>query len=162
MIFLTNITHALELTTSSASVINYYVSYVDHGATGGTPGDTQGSISSATTTTILSAPAAATQRQIKFISVEVVGTGANSVMIKKDVATVETVIYTASLQSQENLTYCDGKGFEKHVASGDTTEFLAVDKSKPVSATAYQYFKVGTGPKGAGIIHSLVLSSGMP
>jgi hypothetical protein len=69
MLLLTTTGHTLKLTTSSTANVDYTVSYADHTTTTFTPGNSQGTIASATTTTILTAPGASTQRQVKDITV---------------------------------------------------------------------------------------------
>ena len=162
MITLTNTTHILELGTTTTSGINYFVSYVDHTPSGGTIWDNQGSIASITTTTILSAPAAATQRQVKLISIENTGTTANTVTIKKDVSGTEYVLYSATLQAGENLTYADGSGFDKHSKGGDETSVNVSEKNTPISARSLSVLKVWTTAEAAGIMHTLALSTGNP
>jgi hypothetical protein len=68
MLLLTGTTQTLELLTSSAANIDYTASYSDHTTSAFTPGSTQGTIASATTTTIVAAPAASTQRQLLSIT----------------------------------------------------------------------------------------------
>lgn len=62
-------TKTVELLTSAAVSVDYSVSYVDNTTSTFVPGETAGNVSTATTTTILSAPGASTQRQVKWVSV---------------------------------------------------------------------------------------------
>lgn len=83
-------TKSLELETSSAAQIDYVVSYADHTATTFVPGMNQGTVSSATTTAILAAPAASTQRQVKWITVRNRSTTtAQTATLKLDVSATE-------------------------------------------------------------------------
>lgn len=162
MIFLTNTTHTLEVATSSTSTTNYYISYVDITTSWWTPWDNQGSISSATTTTVLSAPAASTQRQIKLISIENTGTDSNTYTIKKDVSATEYVIYTCTLKPWENLTYTDGKGFDKHAQDGSDISMTTNNATTPISTTSFNFMKVWSTAESAGVLHSLHDRTGTP
>jgi hypothetical protein len=67
MISLTSTLDSITLVTSAAISTDWVVTYGDETATGFTPGSNQGNVASATTTTIVAAPAASTQRNIKSI-----------------------------------------------------------------------------------------------
>ena len=69
MIILNTVNDTLELITSSAANIDYYVSYVDITTSAFSPSSSQGTIASSTTTMILSAPLASTQRQVKMLTI---------------------------------------------------------------------------------------------
>jgi hypothetical protein len=59
----------LTLVTGSAVSTDYVVDYVDHAATSFSPLSGRGNVATATTTTILAAPAANTTRQVKSIKI---------------------------------------------------------------------------------------------
>lgn len=118
MITLTNTTHILELTTGSATAVDVFVSYADHTTAGAVLGDEQTLITTATTTTILSAPASSTQRQVKLITINNTGATPNTVTIKKDISATEYDLFYTTLQAHENLTYIDGKGWTQYTATG--------------------------------------------
>ncbi len=118
MITLTNTTHILEVTTGSATAVDVFVSYADHTTTGAVLGDQQTLITTATTTTILSAPNASTQRQIKLISINNTGATPNVVTVKKDISATEYDLFYTTLQANENLTYVDGRGWTQYTATG--------------------------------------------
>jgi hypothetical protein len=118
MITLTATTHILELTTASATAVDTFVSYADHTTAGAVLGDQQELITTATTTTILAAPASSTQRQIKLISINNTGATPNTVTVKKDISATEYHLFYTTLQTNENLTYIDGKGWTQYTATG--------------------------------------------
>src|SRR3990167_3013865 len=62
-------TKSLEMETSAAISTDFVVSYADNTSTTFIPGMNQGNVTAATTTAILAAPAASTQRQVKWVSV---------------------------------------------------------------------------------------------
>ena len=114
MIFLNGTTDTLELVTSSTADIDYQINWVDViAATSATPGSSQGKATSATSTTIVSAPSGGTTRQIKsaFIRNRHASV-ANTVSVKKDVSGTEYLLTPDSiLQAGETLTYEDGVGW---------------------------------------------------
>lgn len=119
MITLTATTHILELTTGSASNIDVFVSYADHTTSGAVLGDQQTLITTATTTTILAAPGASTQRQIKYISINNTSATSNAVTVKKDISATEYDIFgPVTLAQNERLEYLDGQGWKVFASSG--------------------------------------------
>jgi hypothetical protein len=118
MITLTNTTHILELTTASATAVDVFASYADHTTSGAVLGDQQTLITTATTTTILSAPASSTQRQVKLITIINTDATPNTVTVKKDISGTEYDLFYTTLQANENLTYIDGKGWTQYTATG--------------------------------------------
>lgn len=78
-------TESLEVSTSSTASTDYSVSYVDNASGTITPGSTHGNIASITTTTILAAPAASTQRAVAAVSLcNVSTTAAQTVTVRHD------------------------------------------------------------------------------
>lgn len=124
MLLLTATTHALELETSGSASVDYHVSWVDlvvGTSPSMTPGSTQGNVASATTTTIAAAPAAATYRQVKTVTLRNRSASvANTVTVKKDVSATEYHLFGAvTLQPGEALLYEDGRGFVVFDAVGN-------------------------------------------
>lgn len=119
MLTLTNTTHTLELTTGSATAVDTFVSYADHTTAGAVLGDEQALITTATTTTILAAPAASTQRQIKYVSVNNTAESSNAVTVKKDISGTEYDIFgPVTLGPNERLEFLDGRGWQVFTNSG--------------------------------------------
>lgn len=163
MIILETTSEILEIATSTASALDVVVSYLDIASLSASGvGSQETAISSITTTTILSAPAASTQRQIKFISILNKGATANSITLKKDISATEYSMYICTLLPSEKLLYNDGGGFEKHTANGEKTDIHVTDKTKPLSASSFNIIKVGTVAEAAGVWHSLAFATGMP
>lgn len=69
MLILPNTTDLIRVVTGNAVATDVTVHYVDHTSTAYTPGRQLTAISTATTTTICSSPAASTQRSIKCITI---------------------------------------------------------------------------------------------
>lgn len=117
---LTNTTHSLELVTSSANSTTWEVSWTDidkSGTTSALPGSAQGTVSSATTTTIVSAPGASIYRIITSLSIRATG-GSQGVSVQKDVSGTNYPIIPATLATDESLHYEDGDGWYVMDATG--------------------------------------------
>lgn len=67
MLFLDTTSKLVSVITSAAVSVDVVANWVDITASGGTPGMSITKISTATTTTIVAAPAASTQRQVKSL-----------------------------------------------------------------------------------------------
>lgn len=121
MILLKATNETLEITTSSVADIDYSISYIDVTTTTFVPSTNEGKILSATTTTVLSAPAASTQRQIKLITItNRHASTSNTVLVKKDIATTNEYYLTptATLLAGEVMQYVDGQGWKYYSATG--------------------------------------------
>lgn len=136
MIALTATNQILELNTSSASNIDVIVSFTDHTTTGGTLGTQDSLITTATDTTILSAPASSTQRQVKMISINNTSATTNTVIVKKDIGGTEYDIIRAVLSENERLEYTDMLGWEVYANSGGRKSSINQGNSPTSSATS--------------------------
>lgn len=120
MIILKATTETLQLVSSSAANLDYSISYADITATSFTPSSNEGKIASVTTTSILAAPAASTQRQVKLIVIaNTSATTANSVSIQKLIsgtAYMQTPVVT--LLAGEAFQYMDGQGWVYYSSTG--------------------------------------------
>ena len=158
-IHLSDITHILELETSDAGSIHYQCGFTDiTTAAVANPSDSQGIITTATTTTIVTAPAASTVRKVQYISVYNNGI-TNVIKLKKDISGTEYIIIGVTLQNGETLrivndkvTVLDSGGREKTQNTGDS-EILADVRS---------ILKVGTAPEAAGQFYSHSKDAGYP
>jgi hypothetical protein len=134
MIALTATNQILELNTSSSSNIDVIVSYTDHTTTGGTLGTQDSLITTATNTTILSAPASSTQRQVKMISINNTSATTNTIIVRKDVGSTEYDIIRAILSENERLEYTDMLGWEVYANSGGRKSSINQGNSPTSSA----------------------------
>lgn len=112
MITLTDTTHTLILTTASATDVDVFVSFADHTTSGAILGDQQTLITTATSTTILAAPAASTQRQVKLITISNTSATTNDIVVIKDISATEYVLFTMTMTGNSQLTYVDGVGWQ--------------------------------------------------
>lgn len=161
MIILDATTKSLELSTSSTSSTDFYVSWADITTSAFTPGETDGNITTATTTTIVAAPGASTQRQIKHISVVNKGTATQNVIVKLDVSGTERQLTgTISLLAGERLQYSGEQGFTKYNAAGAIVN--DVDRTKGYNGYSLGFYKVGTAPEAAGQYYCHAKDTGNP
>lgn len=139
-----------------------YVSYVDITTTTFTPGQQGANIGTATTTTILAAPAASTQRQVKFLTVRNLSSNSSQVVtLKHDTSGTERVITAAvSLAAGEVLEYNDGTGFIIRNAAGQEKQ-VATD-SVGLSGVPLELLKIGTATEAAGVRYGFNKDSGFP
>lgn len=161
MLLLTSTTHALELVTSSTSAVDYHVSFVDITTSAFTPDSLQGAITTATTTTICSAPGASTQRQIKMISIANKGTAAQTITLQKDVSgTNYEIIPSVTLSADERIEYVDGQGFSVTDAYGRKKQQIPLAVGN--TGRAAEFYKVGATSEAAGVRVSYHAASGNP
>lgn len=111
----------LELLTTTTADIDYEVNFVDVVvATGGTPGTLEGKITSATTTTVVTAPSVSTYRLIKSMYFKNIhASTTNVITFKKDISATEYQLSGAlSLLAGESVVYIDGQGWIKYTSGG--------------------------------------------
>lgn len=121
MILLKSTTETLEIATGSIAGLDYSVSYVDITTTTFSPSTSEGKIVLATTTTILTAPAASVQRQVKLITITNRHISlSNIVMVNKNISGAEYYLTPTSvmLLAGETMQYIDGQGWVHYAANG--------------------------------------------
>lgn len=155
-------TKSLEMATSSAASTDYVVSYADHTTTAFTPGMNQGNVASATTTTILAAPAASTQRQVKWVSVINRSTStAQTVTLKLDVSGTEYYIGPSSTLAPGEALRMEADGSLTLFNAAGVKRTQAVDISG-YGGRIYTYQKAGTAKDAAGYWIAYAKDAGHP
>jgi hypothetical protein len=124
--------HILKLTTTSTADIHVHASWMDYSAGTVTPGLTNTPITTATTTNIVAAPAASTQRNTKSLHIRNKHASAsNTVTLKHDDGTNIMELFAVTLLAGECLEYVEGQGFRVYDAAGQPkVGVLAVDPSQ--------------------------------
>ena len=155
-------TKSLEMETSSAASTDYVVSYADHTASAFTPGMNQGNVASATTTAILAAPGASTQRQVKWVNVRNRSTTTtNTITLKLDVsATDYHIAPPVALGPGEALRMAADGTLTIFTSSG-----LARTQASDISGYSgrlYPYHKLGTARDAAGYWIAYAKDAGFP
>lgn len=161
MITLDAIDETLELLTTTTASTDWYAAWADIGALTFTPGQSDGNVASATTTQIVPAPAAATQRQLKFLSVRNRGTAAQVVTVKHDKAATERLLTPdVTLQPGEVLEYTSGAGF--YVLTSTGARKVASPDVNGIAGRQSAFLKVGTASEAVGQWYSYAKDSGNP
>lgn len=156
---LSNTTHVLELTTSVAGSVHYQVGYTDITSSSvGTPTDSFGIITTATTTIIATAPAASTTRKIQYVNVFNNG-ASNTIILKKDIAGTEYNILQVTLQKGETLRVVNDKVEVLDVSGRLKTQNTGLSE---ITGNSRTLFKVGTAQEAAGQYYCFAKDSGAP
>ncbi len=156
---LSNTTHVLELTTSVAGSVHYQVGYTDITSSSvGTPTDSFGIITTATTTIIATAPAASTTRKIQYVNVFNNG-ASNTIILKKDIAGTEYNILQVTLQQGETLRVVNDKVEVLDVSGRLKTQNTGLSE---ITGNSRTLFKVGTALEAAGQYYCFAKDSGAP
>lgn len=142
-------TDALELVTSTAASIDYNCSWTDNTTTAFTPGKTAGNVASATTTTVVAAPAASTQRNVLNCTFRNASTTtANTLTLQRDISATNRTMFAATLAPGEALAITQEGEFQLFTAAG-------VQRVQPLADSGYNgrtygFGKVGTAKDSAG------------
>src|SRR6185295_9703842 len=143
MLFLTATTETFTLVTAAALSTDWSVGYVDMDTTvGATAGSAQGNVATATTTTVVAAPAVGVQRQLKsFTVVNKDASGTQTVTLNKVTGAGTFALgaaRTVALAPGESLTYIDSVGF----ASFDSVGRLKVTNFGGIGASSATFARV--------------------
>lgn len=146
-------TDALELTTSTTAGIDYTASYADHTSSTFTPGKSAGAIATATTTTIVSAPAASTTRQLKALTLRNTSTTtSNTLVLQRDVSATDRTMAGFTLAPGEwmdvdangSISFYTASGVRKEAATdigGVNGRTYVINKAGGAKdATSYHYW----------------------
>lgn len=121
MIYLTTTTDLIEVVTSAAVAVDVNVNYIDADSATLAPsgaGRQNTAISTATTTTVLSSPAASVVRTLKQMTVaNKNGTTAVDVTVQFDQGGTNYTIIATTLQPLSELIYIEGLGFNVYTGS---------------------------------------------
>lgn len=113
MLLLTSTSDIIEVVTGSAVTIDVHASWVDKDASDFiTPGSTNTSITTATTTTVVPAPAADIQRNVQTLNVHNKHATLSCLVTVRLVKGTTSTMKLANLAAGETLTYVDGDGWE--------------------------------------------------
>lgn len=153
-------TDALELITSTTASLDYNCSWTDSTTSAFTPGKSAGNIASATTTTIVAAPASATQRNILNCTFRNASTStANALTLQRDVSGTNRTMFSASLAPGETLQLTQDGEFQVLSASG-ALRTQSVDSG--YDGRAYYIAKGGTAKDAAGYWIAYAKDAGQP
>lgn len=158
---LSTTTQSLEILTSIAGNIHYHVGYADvpYNISGATSSlDLEGIITTATTTTILTAPTSNITRRVQHLHIYNNGV-TNTITIKKDIGGTDYIYVSLSIANGESVRIVNDKlgvydvsGREKTQNTGETE----------ITGDVRSIFKVGTAPEAAGNFYCFSKDSGFP
>ena len=119
MIQLSTTTRKLQLVTGSAGSIGVYASWIDWSAGTVTPNESFSNITTATSTDIVTSPAASTSRRIKFLNVENSSTTVSNLVTLNIVDGGTTVpLISVTLLPGETIVLDGGGQWHHHDANG--------------------------------------------
>lgn len=130
---LTSTSDKIQVVTDAAVTVDVQASYADHTASAFTPGRSNTAITTATTTDVVPAPAASTQRQVKFLSIrnKHAATSVGVTVRHTDGVTVAECFKVPTLLAGQELIYMDQVGFQLYDANGNV---LTASQTRRVSA----------------------------
>ena len=159
MLLLPSTTDSLELVTSAAVAVDYVAAWADHTSSGVAASAGTGPVATATTTTIVAAPGASTQRQIRGLTLRNAGSANVTVTVQAKPSGTARTIVKAAIQPGETLAYSDGRGWYSLDSAGRERSQRSDARTAGYSVWAH---KVGAAPEAAGIWHSHHASTGTP
>jgi hypothetical protein len=164
MVFLVDTNDAVEVITTSTSATDYNVEFVDVSTSTfaiNLIGSNDGQITSATTTTVISAPGAGVARQVKGISLKNVGSAANTITIQKDNNGTNRQLTPAVTLSAGESVFLDEFGKLTVYDTNGRIKNINVN-IQGYSGRSIQFYKVGTTAEAVGVRHSLHAATGFP
>ena len=160
MIILNATTDTLEIVTSAAGEIEYTVAYADHTPTGVTISNSLGKITTATTTTVVSAPSAGVTRQVRGIMIANTSKSVeNTVTVQTDVSSANRTLISSIVDYGESLHYTDGGGWKSYSRTGRTRK-LSYDLGQLTYSVPF--WKFGVATEAGGVYHSHHAATGIP
>lgn len=153
-------TKSLELETSVAGSVDYAVSYNDVSSNYFSPGDSQGNITTATTTVIVSAPPANVTRGVKSITVYNNNATANTIRLIKDVGGTQYVLFKCTLDLGESLVWSDGQDWGIFDSAGRKKVNSPITKGN--NSRIIPFYKVGSATDAAAYWYSYSKDNGFP
>jgi hypothetical protein len=135
MLLLTSTSDVVRVITGSALTVDVHASWVDNAAGTITPGRTNTAITTATTTTVVGAPAASTQRNVQTLNIHNKDISSNVIAVEHFDGTTAAELVSYSLAADETLQYIDGEGWRVINATGQIrTEIAAGGAVGSISA----------------------------
>src|SRR5262245_52665681 len=111
MLILSSTTDLIQVITGGAGTIDVHASWMDNASGTVVPGRTNTAITSATTTTVVPSPAAATQRNVKTLHIANRGGSAIDITVQHTDGSTVSQLHKVSLSGNATLQYVDEIGF---------------------------------------------------
>lgn len=161
MLLLTSTSDILRVTTGTAtSTIEVHASYVDNASGTITPGRTNTRITTATTTTVVSSPGAATQRNVKGLYITNNSSGTTCLVgVEHYDGTNSVEIMQFNLLPGENMTFNEDGGWRHRDANGAEYPPTGLGAYNGRSVT---FMKTGTAADAIGYWYCTSKDAGFP
>jgi hypothetical protein len=135
MLIVTSTTDSIQMVTTAAVATHVQASWVDNNAGTITPGRTNTIASTATTTTIVAAPGAGVQRNVRLLTVRAVG-GAQGVTLQHTDGTTVVQLLNVALASGESVVM-DELGFQVLDSTGAVKQAASPNSGRFIKSTVY-------------------------
>lgn len=153
-------TDSLEVITTTTSTIDYQVSWSNVTATAlTTPGTGVGQITTATTTTLISAPASSNWRYIRALKLHNSGTAANTITVQIDRSGSNRILWDGSIAPGASMSI-DDEG-EVHVYLPSGAEYINQD-TPGYTGRSFALTKVATATDAASYHYLANKDNGFP
>lgn len=158
---LTSTNDSLEVVSTTTASTACTANFVDITTSAFTPGSNQVTISTATTTALVSAPASSTQRQVKSIHCRNQGTTQQTIAVQKDVSATDYPLTPAFvLQGGEAFTMDSTGQVLLYDASGRPQQVTQTQTG--YSGLPHSWYKVGAATEAAGLLQWMSKDTGHP
>ena len=118
---LTGNNESVTVVSGAAVATDWVVEWTDidkTSSTSTTPDSGSGQISTATTTTVISAPASSVYRMVRWLSFRNVGAASQTLTIRKTVVSSDRVVMVMTLQAGESVNWSPTSGWQRLSATG--------------------------------------------
>lgn len=163
MLILDTVNKSIEIVLGAAvaaTQLPVFATYADHTSSAFTPISSDTQSNSTTAVTIVAAPAASTQRQVKSVSIFNADTASATVTVRlNNSATLRTII-KAALAVGEGLHYDDANGWFVLDVAGRRK--VTPSETSGSNGRAYTIFKPGTAPDTTGYWYCFAKDAGFP
>lgn len=147
---LTSTSDIIRIVTSAAVDVDIQAGWADQTTTAFTPGRTNTKVTTATTTTIVSAPGASTQRQVKTIVIRNIhATDPNTVTVQHYDGTTSDTVFKRTLAASESIAY-DGTKWLTYNSTGNQT--ITTSAGDALTTNPLSQFAATTSAQLAGVI----------
>ena len=160
MLILSSTSDIVRITTASAAQIEVHASYVDWNGTAVTPGRTNTVITTATTTTVVAAPGASVQRNVKHLNVTNDDAGAScTVSVEHFDGTTAVELMSFTLLPGENMIFGEEGRWAHRDANG--AEYPPAGKGA-YDGWSVGFMKTATAPDAIGYWYCTSKDAGFP
>lgn len=159
---LTATTQTIKVITSATATIDVVVQYADITSTTLTPGSQETGITTATTTTVLTAPAASTQRKVISMSLWNRASTTTTCTVIKDNTGPDYYLHKAVLGPGNGMSYSHDGGWERITPDGSESISVLENPRVVVSGAPTYFTKTGTTQEAVGATYMFSKDAGFP